>query len=249
MTQAGAVLEPFARRLVETEAHVLRELRNAAAGITGRLRVAYLSSFELSIGSIVAEYRRRFPLVEVVTSEADSMGNIQRLHDRTVDAAFVEVPVNRPDSVAVRSIMRDELVVALHPNHRLANMELIPAERLRGEPVIMPPSARNPTRAAALIKWLSRNLGEEPNIMTEDPSDLAIQAVAGSDAVVTLVPHKQAICRPFLGVVYRPLSPAPLFDLAIAYAADDSSATLANLLRVGDEMAALAPVIEGGELI
>jgi DNA-binding transcriptional LysR family regulator len=245
LTPAGEVLEPFARTLVQTEAHALRELHNSAAGITGRLRVAYLASFELSIGFIVAEYRHRFPLVEVLTSEADSMGNIQRVHDRSVDAAFVDLPITHPDSVAVRSVVRDELLLALPPDHHLAKMKVIPAAKLRGEPIIMPPAARNPTRSEAIVRWLCRNLGEDPNIMKEDPSDLAYHAVAESHSAVTLVPRRQATTRPFPGVVYRPISPAPLFDLAIAYVADDKLPTLANLLKVGTELASLAPLTEG----
>jgi hypothetical protein len=93
--------------------------------------------------------------------------------------------------------------------------------------------------------------GGELNIVSEDPTDLAIETVARPGAGVLLVVRRYAMIQPAEGIAYRSLSPPPLVEFAVAYRRDDPSPTLAHLLRVVDDLApddsGTAP--ENGELI
>jgi DNA-binding transcriptional LysR family regulator len=239
LAPAGAVLLPHALRLVQVEDQGLRELKAYSSGMVGRLRLAYQAAGDVAMaGSIIAEYRRRFPRVYVETTSGSSGPNLKLVQDEAADAAFALVPRVRPDGISTRTIRREEVILALRSDHPLAQMEPIPVTALCGTPLGLPPAAFNPDLIAQLRRWLVRHTGAELNVVSEDPTDLAVETVARSGSAVVLVIRRYATMQPTAGIAYRSLSPAPLVELAIAYRRDDPSPTLANLLGVVDEFAA-----------
>jgi DNA-binding transcriptional LysR family regulator len=238
LAPAGAVLLPHALRLVQVEDQGLRELKAYSSGMVGRLRLAYQSAGDVSTaGSIIAEYRRRFPRVDVETTSGSSGPNLKLLQDEAADAAFAMMPSARPDGISARTVRREEVILALRSDHPLAQIEPIPVKALSGVPLGLPPAALNPALIAAMRNWLVRHTGDELNVVSEDPVELAIENVARSGSAAVLVIRRYAT-MPKAGIAYRSISPAPLAELAIAYRSDDPLPTLANLLRVVDEFAA-----------
>jgi len=234
LAPSGTVLLPHARRLVQTEDRALGDLKAHLSGLIGRLRIAYQNAGDLSTsGSIIAEYRRRFPGVEVETVSGSSGPNLQLLQDHEVDAAFCLMPSLKPDGIAALTIRREEVALGLRADHHLAEMDPVPVESLRGEPMGFPPAAANPNLIAALRRWLVKHTGEELNIVSEDPTDLAMETVARSASAAILVVRRCAPLRD--GIVFRSMSPAPFIEFGIAYRRDDQSPLLANLLRTVDE--------------
>src|ERR1700681_2402000 len=58
LTAAGTALLPHARSLIRIEDRALRELRDQADGIEGRLRISYLSPGTVTFpGQVIAEFR------------------------------------------------------------------------------------------------------------------------------------------------------------------------------------------------
>ena len=250
LTPAGAVLLPHAMRLVQVEDQGLRALKAYSSGMVGRLRLAYQSAGDVSMaGVIIAEYRRRFPAVDVETTSGLSGPNLKLLQDRATDAAFALMPSTRPDGVEARKMRREEIILAMPSDHPLAQMERVPVKALRGEPIGLPPAAASPESVAALRRWLVRHTGEELNVVHEEPTELAIETVARSGLTAIVVIRRYAP-MPKAGIAYRSMSPAPLIELVVAYRKDDPSPTLASLLRVVDELAIDdCDLPEDGELI
>jgi DNA-binding transcriptional LysR family regulator len=252
LTRAGTVLLPHAQAMVQAEDATLQDLKDYASGVTGRVRFAYQASGDVSLaGSIISAYRRRFPRVELETSAASSGANLQRLVEQTTDAAFALMTSDRPAGLDFTPIRYEEIVLAMRPDHRLSQSEPIPVEELRGEPLAMPPVAVNPALVAALSRWLTAKTGGDLNIVSEDPTDLALQTVARPGVAAALVVRSYATSQSTEGLAYRSLCPAPLVKLVVAYRHDDQSPTLANLVEVVKEVApfdaAALPV--RGELI
>jgi DNA-binding transcriptional LysR family regulator len=255
LTSAGTALLPHARSLIRIEDRALRELKDQAEGIAGRLRISYLSLAAVTFpGQLVAEFRRRYPTVQVETTFGHSSLNAQRLLDGSVDAAFVSPgvlgPAYVPDGVAVRLLNRQELVVAMNANHRLATFEQVPVKALGSEQLILH-AAPYQAVSVAVKEWLTRNIGAEPNVVAYDAPDQTLEAVARSTSVITVTNAARAANAPTPGVAYRRLSPALLSDFGLAYFRDDESPVLANLLRLIDEMAGAEPgdVPENSELL
>jgi DNA-binding transcriptional LysR family regulator len=250
LAPAGVLLLPHARQLLQVEDRALKDLKRYAAGMTGRVRVAYQSAGDIAIAaSVIAEYRRRFPEVEVETTSGSSGPNMQLIQDDLADAAFVLMPGERPAGVEARTIRREEVSLAMRLDHHLAHMDPVPIEALRGEPLGLPPAGANPFLIAALRRWLVNRTGGELNVVSEDPTDLSVETVARSGGA-TILQIRRYIPMPAEGIAYRQIAPAPLVELVVAYRAGDQSPTLANLLEVVEDIAPFDPSsAPKGELI
>lgn len=252
LTAAGEILLPYANSLVHVENRAIRELADNAAGRAGRLRVAYqLAADSPLMSAIVTEFRRRFPQVEVETGSAYSIMNVEQVVAGTMDAAFVALPVPHPDIVATRKISEDEVLVAVSARHPLAEMESVPVAMLSDQPMILFPRALSPILTAAWLQWLMNHLGHEPNVIAEEPFELALLIVAESDSIIAFGNSRSATAAPVPGIVYRHLTPAPTTGFGIAFRRDDESPQVANLLAIAEEVAKrhTSPPPEGRELI
>jgi DNA-binding transcriptional LysR family regulator len=243
LTAAGTLLLPHARSLLRIQDRALRELKDQADGIAGRLRIAYLSYGVVTFPfQLLAEFRRRYPTTQVETTVGHTGQNAERLRDGTVDAAFihpgfVDLPGDLPEGIGVRLLGRDRVVLALSPGHRLARLEPIPVMSLRGEPLILFPSSPYRSFTATLERWLAREMGTDPKVVGHEPPDLAFEAVAQSTSLITFANASRAASAPVPGISYRCLSPEPLIDFGVAYYRDDESPALVKLLHLIDEMA------------
>ena len=237
LAPSGTVLLPHARRLIQTEDQALGDLRAYLSGTIGRLRIAYQAAGDISTsGSIIAEYRQRFPAVEVDTVSGSSGPNMQLLQDHAVDAAFCLLPSVKPDGIAAVTIRREEVALAMCADHPLAEMDPVPVEAIRGAPMGLPPAAANPLVIAALRRWLVKRTGEELNVVSEDPTDIAMETVAKSSLAVILVVRRYALMQPRQGIAYRSMSPAPLIEFGLAYRSADPPPIVANLIQLVGEL-------------
>lgn len=238
LTAAGRLLMPRAQRLVQLNDEALREVKDFRAGISGRLSVAYQAAGDSSLaGSIIAEYRRRFPAVEVETSAGSSGQNLQRVLEHSADAGFALIAGSPPRGVAAVAIRREEIILAMRSDHELAHLDPVPVASLRGVGLGMPPSEVNPDLVAGLTRWLELRTGERLNVVSEEPTDLAIETLARSGRAVVLAVRRYVGASPGDGVTYRSVSPALYVELAVAYREDDRTPMLANLLDVVREVA------------
>jgi len=249
LTPAGAVLLPHAMRLVQVEDQGLQALKAYSSGMVGRLRLAYPSAGDVATaGVIIAEFRRRFPAVDVETISGSSGANLKLVQENAADAAVVLISSARPEGTETRTLRREEIILALGSDHHLAKMERVPVTALRGVPFGMPSAAKTDL-VSDVRRWLERHMGEELNVVSEQPLELTIEAVARSSSLAILVVRRIAP-NPKVGIAYRPMSPAPLIELAVAYRRGDPSPNLANLLQVVDELAFDdSDVPEDGELV
>jgi len=187
LTPAGEALLMHAWALVQEEDRALREMQDHVAGLAGRLRISYLNAWNLGLPTqIVAEFRRRYPAVRLETISGHSLLNTQRVMADEVDFAFVGMQATDSGDVVVRPLARLEIVLVMTPANHLAPMEIVPIECLRGEPIIGVSSALRSPHVRASRHWLSSQLGEEPNIVADEPLDQIPAAVALSRVAVTL---------------------------------------------------------------
>lgn len=236
LTAAGQVLLPYADSLVHIEDRALRELAENAAGRTGILRIAYLLHGDVGLqGRIVAEFRRRYPAVDLETSVASAIANLELLRSGAVDVAFLG-PVQVPAEIAARTIGLGALMLAVPRDHPLAQSERVPVSSLRGVPVIIWPQAWNPAGYSTFIQWLARHMGAQPNITAEDPPDQALEVLSSNGSAVTFVSAWRASNGQMAGVTFRPTAPELLVRHVIAHRRDDPSPLLPHLMRITDEI-------------
>jgi DNA-binding transcriptional LysR family regulator len=236
LTPAGEALLEHAKTLVHEQDRALREMKDHVAGLAGRLRIAYLTVWNVGLpADIVAEFRRRFSRVRLETTSGYSWANVQRVMAGDVDFAFVGLPCVGSSGVVMRPIDRHEIVLVMSPTNHLAEMKSVPISCLVGEPMIVVSSALRSPHVAAALRWLASHLGEEPNIVAEEPIDQIAAAVALSGSAVTLTTASRAELWEAEGLISRRLLPVPLVDYGVAYLRDNKSRALANMLCVVDE--------------
>jgi len=236
LTPAGEVLLPYADSLVHIEDRALRDLAESAAGRRGTLRIAYLLYGDVGLmGRIVAEFRRRYPAVEVETSVASAIGNLELLKSGAVDAAFLG-PLEVPADIDARTIGLGALMLALPEDHPLAKSDHVPVRSLRGVPMIIWPQAWNPTGQSAFISWLARHTGAQPNITAEEPPDQAIEALLADGSTVTFVSAWRATSGYVPGIAFRPTVPVLLIRHLIGQRRGDPSPLLPHLMHIAEEI-------------
>jgi DNA-binding transcriptional LysR family regulator len=257
LTAAGTVLLPHAQSLLRIEDRALRELKDQADGVAGRLRVSYVAYGAVAFpAEVIAEFRRRHPKVQVETTVGNSALNVEHLLNGSVDAAFIYPgyvggPDAIPDSVAVRLLSRDAVLVAMSSKHPLARLEEIPLRALRGEPLVMFPTSPGPSATASFVRLLARHMGTQPTIVAFEPPDQALEAVAHSTSLISFANGSRAASAPLPGIAYRPTSPGLFLDFGVAFLRDDQSIALADLQRLIDELAPGEPgdAPEGSEVV
>ena len=243
LTPAGEAFIEHARGLVQSEDRALRALTDYAAGVLGRLRIAYLTLWDAGLpANIVAEFRRRHPAIKLEMTSGYSQPNIDRLIAGEVDFAFVGVAIGEHEGVAMRPLDRHELVVVMAPTHPLMQMERVPIKCLRGEPMIaVSSSGVNAPLAAASLGWLTKYIGEPPNVVREEPPDQMSAALAQVGNAVALMTEHRAVRARSDGLDYRPLSPTPLIEYGVAYIRDNTSPALASLIKTVEDVAPPMP--------
>jgi DNA-binding transcriptional LysR family regulator len=231
LTPAGELLVEHARALVQIEDRALRALRDFMDGAVGCLRISYLTLWDSGLpANIVAEFRRRYPAVRLEMTSGYSQVNVDRLLAGEVDFAFVGTSIGEQGRIAIRPLDRHEIVVVAAPSHHLMQMKRVPVESLRGEPMVAISPGVNAPLAAASISWLTKQMGEPPNIVQEEPPDQMAAALAHSKhAVALMTEHRASIARSS-GLDYRPLTPAPMIEYGVAFLRGNESPALANLL-------------------
>jgi DNA-binding transcriptional LysR family regulator len=158
-----------------------RELADAAGLERGSVRVA--AETLLTLTGLLAEFRARHPTVDVRLTQttAEAMG--ERLRDRDVDVCVASQPIAGPDLRTVE-LMREEVLLAVPPDHRLAGRERVGLAEIAGEPFVTTRPGHWPR---ALLDRLFED-GPDPEIVCEGDEPGATGDLIGAGLGIGLVP-------------------------------------------------------------
>lgn len=137
LTEAGRLLQGYANNLVAVEAEAEAAIRDLKLGVRGRLRIgasrtvgAYL------MPALLAQFRRRYPDVELFL-QVDSTALIeQRLISGELDIGFTEGIVGS-ELLEYRVFASDELVLIAAPRHPITRLKPAPLAAVVQQPLLM----------------------------------------------------------------------------------------------------------------
>lgn len=223
LTEAGLAALPPARAALAQAEQVREAVRQGAAGMRGRLVIAFIGS---AIGDllprIVSPFREAFPHVELVLEEMNSVEIVRAIAGRKVDVGLIRLPVMDASPVAIEVIERDELMVALPAIDRAAGA-ILPRQRhgialadLADKPFIIfsPISVLHAT-----IRIACQRAGFSPRVAQEAMQVQTILSLVQAGLGVALVPARTARFAPE-GVRVVPLAEPIPIDMGIACATD-----------------------------
>lgn len=137
LTEAGQTLEAFAARIVHLVDAAADALQGAAALQTGHLRIgASRTAGAYYVSDLLDRFKRAHPGVKVSLSVGNSQAVLAGIVDFTLHAGLI---AGRPDDPQLisRPLIRDQMLVVLPPDHRLAKKTVVAIRDLRDVPMIL----------------------------------------------------------------------------------------------------------------
>jgi DNA-binding transcriptional LysR family regulator len=240
LTEAGQALLAKAREAIEAADAAARAARRAGLMVNGGLRVGYPAAGVVELPPLALRtFQERFPDVGVETVVAATGAHLEALRAKRLDVAFVRLGVLEPEVMRFRPLQPEPLVLAVPEDHPLAQLPVVPVERLAGEPIVLFPPALEPLLYRYLVTDVLGRSRIVPSVVLEATTlESACSAVAAGLGVAFVgEPLTRILALP--GVAYRPVAPPqPTSELGVAWRHDASSNALRWFLEVLDELAA-----------
>jgi LysR family transcriptional regulator, benzoate and cis,cis-muconate-responsive activator of ben and cat genes len=231
LTDAGVALLAESRTALAQLDRAAVAARRAGRGEVGRLAIGYVASAALS--GILPQWLGRFrlarPEVAIELSPLDTPRQLAALADGSIDLACVRPRSAYPDGVEARIVHREDLLLAVSTQHRLAHGR-VTAAALAGERVVLPQFDEHDGfegHLAALA--LHGRFTPGPVLRVRDFMTAITLAIAGYG--VALVP-RSVTALALSGVTYRPIDDGTATaELAIAWRRNNASAALRALIE------------------
>jgi DNA-binding transcriptional LysR family regulator len=232
LTDAGYVLLEEARRIFIQLEQTARMVERVGSGKVGRLSIGFVPSATNEVlPSVLNEFRKSLPDVELFLHEMMPDQVVQRLHGRQIDVGFFYLPFD-DSALDIRPVSREPLVVALPQTHPLAREPEIDLRTLEREPFVLPRRYNMPGLYGQVTE-VCRQAGFTPKAVQKDVWLMqTIVGLVASGIGVALVP---ASLRNFRrkGVVYKTVRGlSPTVEMGIVWRRSDSSAVLSAFLDV-----------------
>jgi DNA-binding transcriptional LysR family regulator len=239
LTVAGSALLDEARELLARADHAAATARATGMGQRGRLRLSLTRSLTGGIaGAIVAEFRTRYPDVELDLNVGNTMLHVEQLHAGDIDVGFVRPPLDDP-GLEELALGREPMVCVLPKGHPLAARGRVRAQDLYAEPLVWWPESHGP---GAWREVRGEVYGEPPwpPIARTEPEEERIVSAVAEGAGISFIMLERSRSLRIPGAVYRRFAPPePAMGIAIAWRRGD---TLPTLLRLRELAAAVARV-------
>lgn len=242
LTEPGRILLDQARQILAQGEEARREVSQAAAGFSGRLRLAYTVSvsFHPSLPQTLLRYGRHAPDVRVTLHEMYTEPQFAALLAGHIDVGFVrDEPRNRLDARNLRLdlIDREPLLLALPSGHPLSNRSRLRMSEVAGEAFVVQPRELAATLYDRLAQ-LAAKADFHPLIRQHAQQVNGLLALVAAGIGLALVPATMQAVR-LAGVSYVPLDdPDAYLLLAVASRHDDTSPVLAQFLNTVRESTA-----------
>lgn len=234
LTDAGRAFHDGVVAVPGVVTEAARAARRAAGGETGLLRVGFTGSaaFNRVVPATIRGFRRRYPDVEIILIDNNSVGLVSALADGVLDAAFLRPASISADDLMIEAIDEEPLVLVLpedHPALSTVREGRVALEQVRTSPFITVPRASGQALFDAGLA-ACRAAGFEPLIGQTAPHIGAILSLVAADLGVALAPASVEDLRVPGTVVVRPEPEAPLTALALCCRRGDASPLLRHFI-------------------
>jgi DNA-binding transcriptional LysR family regulator len=168
LTGAGAALLPRACELLARAQALPGEARAAAAGQTGRLRLAFVSTVGFTVlPAWVRAFRESHPQVALELVEATGDVQLPALAQGEIDAGFLlHSPGFAPAGLELLRVAREPLVLALPESHPLAGAARLSLAAVLDQPLVAFPRRIVPSLHDAIFA-MYHAAGREPRVVQE----------------------------------------------------------------------------------
>lgn len=156
LTEAGALVYDYAKRILALRDQVRETVAELRTLERGRVRIGANESTSLYLlPQLILQYREQHPNVKVEIYRQVSERLPREVLDRNVDFALLAF---EPDDSDLDSfpVLRDELVLIMHPEHPLAGRDSVTVEEL-GEESFLAHNVRTASRQKVIDVFAERH--------------------------------------------------------------------------------------------
>lgn len=219
LTQPGEFLLESARLILLQTQTAVAGVRAAGKGLVGNLAIGLINAvtFQGEIFAVLREFRERHPGVATSLKVMTSVEQIAALQQGQIHLGFLRAPVHER-TITAETIMTEELLVALPPQHPLAQREgPVHIRELSQEPFVMLPRSAGFGLSEQTLRICKRG-GFIPHISQEASELQTLCGLVAAGFGISLVPSS-ALIVPIHGTVYKALEPSETLDTVAAYSA------------------------------
>jgi DNA-binding transcriptional LysR family regulator len=235
LTPAGSALLPEARRLLLQAAALPALAQRAAAGETGHLSLAFVSTADYSVlPTFLREFREAHPQVQIDLRESTSDVQLNDLKQGSIDAGLLIPPLPEEAKIDLdyTTLLSEPLVLAApHGLKALRGKQAVPLESLDGQPLIIFPRRIAPALHDAILACF-HEVGLTPRIAQEAIQMQTIVGLVSAGMGIALVPQSVSNLKR-TGVEYRALAgKTPQVETGLAWRRDNRSPVLRGFLEL-----------------
>jgi len=137
LTKFGEDLLPRARQILRGIEDAQMSLGALEDGVRGRIKVGAIPTImPYFLAPRVSEFNARYPEVELRLTEEVTSRLVESLQAGEVDVVVASLPVSNPDIVC-SELFREPILLAVSPNHHLANAEAVDMSDVRNERLVL----------------------------------------------------------------------------------------------------------------
>lgn len=236
LTEPGRILLEQARQILAKAEEARAQVKDAATGFSGVLRLAYTISvtFHRALPQTLLRFGQAAPKVRMQLHEMYSEPQFTALRADQIDVGFVrDEPRHESDARALRIDVIDyePLLLAVPCGHRLAGQDSVQFGELASEAFVSQPRELAATLYDRLVQ-LAAKAGFHPLIRQQAQQINGLLALVAAGIGLALVPASMRVVQ-LGGVSYVSLEdPDAYLLLAVASRKDNPSPVLGKFLQI-----------------
>ena len=141
LTPAGAAALPHARAALAAAQAIRTACDDVNGLVRGQLRIGMVTGCTVTpLFDALASFHRLHPCIEITLTEQNSEVLIENVRSGQADVALAAMAGEVPDGLGSLTIISEDLVAAVPPEHALARRESVTLRRLTSYPLICLPA-------------------------------------------------------------------------------------------------------------
>jgi DNA-binding transcriptional LysR family regulator len=233
LTAAGKVLLERARSIMADIERMSAATRLVAEGKTGFVRIGFADGTIYSghLLSIIREFRKRFPNVELELVPASSVAQSEMLSRNDIDVGFVYWLPRDELTVQYRDINREKIVLAIAKTNKLSRKNSLRLKDLHGLPFIWFKRAHSPMYYDLIAKQCHRG-GLSLNTVQEAFSESTMLSLVAADIGATFITEAAKQRKPNNVTLIDVLDLNATITLRAVWRKENNNPALAKLVQM-----------------
>jgi DNA-binding transcriptional LysR family regulator len=230
LSDAGRVLLPQARRLLEAEVLALDLVGEVRAGLRGSITIGTMQAQAMrgvSVAKLLGEFHADHPAVEIsVRHTGTSAEMAEQVRDGRLDLGFLSLTNEQTPGLELTQLTSEVMLLATGPRHRLAGHKEIDLTKLQDEPFADGPPGWGLRMASDRAFALAR---ADRNVVFELNDIATLIDFVREGLAVAIIPPSLVVEVPEISLI--PIRRhAPTLNIYLAEAKDRRATTATNAL-------------------